>query len=59
LPWSASVVQTAGSSGSKNCPSSIPTTSVSGATFSSSSRELLTLSAWICIALCDVMWPSL
>ena len=59
LPWSARVLQTAGSSASKNCPSSMPTTSVSGSTRSSSSRALATLSALICIALCEVMWVSL
>ena len=39
LPWSASVLQTAGSSMSKNCPSSMPTTSVSTSTSASSSRD--------------------
>ena len=34
----------------------MPTTSVSGRTFSSSSRDEATFSASICIALCDVMW---
>ena len=44
-----------GSSWSKNCPSSMPTTSVSGSTASSSSRDPSTARDSMRISLCDTM----
>ena len=45
-------------SASKNCPSSMPTTSVSGATWLSSACELCTAADPIRISLCETMWSS-
>src|SRR5688572_8858860 len=56
LPMSAMVLQTAGSSTSKNCPSSMPTTSVSSSTRSSRSRDDARLSDGMRISLCEMMW---
>ncbi len=55
LPRFARVLQTAGSSASKNCPSSIPTTSVSSSTTCSSSADEPTLRDGMRISLCETI----
>ena len=54
-PRRASSVATDGSSASKNCPSSMPTTSVSFRTLASSSAAVFALSDGILSSLCDTM----
>src|SRR5580765_2250576 len=59
LPALASVLQAAGRFASKNCPSSMPTTSVSSWTWRINSSEFFTFSDAIRMSLCDTMWSSL
>jgi len=59
LPFPASRLQMAGSCVSKNCPSSMPMTSVSGRTRSSSWLEPATFSEASRMSLCETMWSSL
>src|SRR5947208_2129780 len=59
LPRSASVLHAAGRFASKNCPSSIPTTSVSSSTSFTSSSEVFTFCDGIRMSLWDTMWSSL